>query len=156
LRVIGSNGAQIGVLSRYDAIQLAQNEGLDLVEVSPNVSPPVCRIIDYGKFLFEQNKKAKDQNRKQKQIQVKEIQLRPVTDIGDYQIKMRNAIAFLTEGNKVRVVLKYRGREMQHQDIGREMMKRVVTDLSEHGTPEKNSLMEGKQLITLFVPKKEK
>ncbi len=124
------------------------------MEVSPNVNPPVCRIIDYGKFLFEQNKKAKEQNRKQRQQQVKEVQLRPVTDEGDYQIKMRNAISFLTEGDKVKVVLKYRGREMQHQDIGREMMNRVLKDLSPHGTPEKNAMQEGKQLIVVVSPLK--
>lgn len=133
---------------------MAQDEGLDLVEVSPNVSPPVCRIIDYGKFMFDQNKKAKEQSRKQRQIQTKEIQLRPVTDEGDYQIKLRNAIRFLQEGDKVRVVMKYRGREMLHQDIGKQYMERVTKDLTDHGTLEGNAQMEGKQMIVIFLPKK--
>lgn len=154
MRVIGSTGAQIGIMATYEALQRAQNEGLDLVEVSPNVSPPVCRIIDYGKFLFEQKKKAKEQSSKQKQVQTKEIQLRPVTDEGDYQIKLRNAIRFLQEGDKVRVVMKYRGREMLHQDIGRQYIERVTKDLSDHGTVDGKSQMEGKQLIVFFVPKK--
>lgn len=139
-------------MTRYDALQMAQSEGLDLVEVSPNASPPVVRIIDYGKFTFEQNKKAKEASRKQKQVEIKEIQLRPVTDENDYQIKLRNAVRFLTEGNKVKVVLKYRGREMQHQEIGRQMFERVATDLATHGTIEQKPLMEGKQLIAVFGP----
>lgn len=154
LRVIGSNGAQIGVMSRYDALQMARSEGLDLVEVSPNVQPPVVRIIDYGKFLFEQKKKAREASHKQKQVLTKEVQLRPVTDEGDYQIKLRNAIRFLTEGNKVKIVLKYRGREMMHQDIGRKVFERVTTDLSPHGAIEQKPLMEGKQLIAVFAPVK--
>ncbi len=154
LRVIGSNGAQIGIISRTEALQMAATEGLDLVEVSPNVSPPVCRIIDYGKFLFEQSKKAKETSRKQKQVEIKEIQLRPVTDENDYQIKLRNAVRFLTEGNKVKVVLKYRGREMLHQDIGRKVFDRVTTDLAAHGAIEQRPLMEGKQLIAVFGPVK--
>lgn len=154
LRVIGSNGAQIGILSRTEALQMAQNEGLDLVEVSPNVNPPVARIIDYGKFLFEQNKKAKEASRRQRQVQIKEVQLRPVTDVGDYQIKLRNAIRFLSEGDKLKVVLKYRGREMLHQDIGRKVLERMTNDLAPHGVIEQKPLMEGKQLIAVFSPVK--
>lgn len=152
LRVIGSNGAQVGVMSRYDALQMAQSEGLDLVEVSPNAEPPVVRIIDYGKFVFEQKKKAREATHKQKQVLIKEVQLRPVTDEGDYQIKLRNAIRFLSEGNKVKVVLKYRGREMMHQEIGRKVFERVTTDLAPHGGIEQKPLMEGKQLIAVFAP----
>lgn len=133
---------------------MAQIEGLDLVEVSPNVTPPVARIIDYGKFVFEQNKKAKEANRKQKTVQIKEVQLRPVTDEGDYQIKLRNSIRFLNEGDKLKVVLKFRGREMLHQDIGRKMIERMTTDLAPHGTIEQRPLMEGKQLIAVFTPVK--
>lgn len=154
MRVIGANGNQIGILSRLEAIQMAQIEGLDLVEVSPNVTPPVARIIDYGKFVFEQNKKAKEANRKQKTVQIKEVQLRPVTDEGDYQIKLRNSIRFLNEGDKLKVVLKFRGREMLHQDIGRKMIERMTTDLAPHGTIEQRPLMEGKQLIAVFTPVK--
>lgn len=152
MRVIGSNGAQIGVMSSYAALQMAQEEGLDLVEVSPNATPPVVRIIDYGKFLFEQKKKARETNQKQKVVQTKEIQLRPTTDEGDYQIKLRNAIRFLTEGNKVKVVIKYRGREMLHQDIGRKVLERWTNDLASSGTTEQNAFMEGKQLIATFTP----
>jgi translation initiation factor IF-3 len=133
---------------------MAQNEGLDLVEVSPNVNPPVARIIDYGKFLFEQNKKAKEASRRQRQVQIKEVQLRPVTDVGDYQIKLRNAIRFLSEGDKLKVVLKYRGREMLHQDIGRKVLERMTNDLAPHGVIEQKPLMEGKQLIAVFSPVK--
>lgn len=152
MRVIGSNGAQIGILSKESALQMAQSEGLDLVEVSPNVTPPVVRIIDYGKFLFEQNKKAKEASRKQKQVQIKEVQLRPVTDEGDYQIKLRNSIRFLSEGDKLKVVLKFRGREMLHQDIGRKVLERMTADLAPHGAIEQRPLMEGKQLIAVFAP----
>ena len=152
MRVIGSNGAQIGILSRAEALQMAQNEGLDLVEVSPNTSPPVARIIDYGKFLFEQKKKAREASHKQKQVQIKEVQLRPVTDEGDYQIKLRNAIRFLADGDKLKVVLKYRGREMLHQDIGRKVLERMTNDLAAHGAIEQRPLMEGKQLIAVFAP----
>lgn len=133
---------------------MAQNEGLDLVEVSPNVNPPVVRIIDYGKFCFEQNKKAKEASRKQKFVDIKEVQLRPVTDENDYQIKLRNAIRFLTEGDKVKVVLKFRGREMLHQDLGRKVLERMTTDLTPHGLIEQKPLMEGKQLIAVFTPVK--
>lgn len=152
--MIGINGNQIGILSRIEALQMAQIEGLDLVEVSPNVNPPVARIIDYGKFVFEQNKKAKEANRKQKQVQIKEVQLRPVTDEGDYQIKLRNSIRFLNEGDKLKVVLKFRGREMLHQEIGRKVLERMTTDLAPHGTIEQKPLMEGKQLIAVFTPVK--
>lgn len=154
MRVIGAEGAQIGIMSKYDALQKARSEGLDLVEVSPNANPPVARIIDYGKFLFEQNKKAKEASRKQKTVETKEVQLRPVTEENDYQIKLRNAIRFLTEGDKVKVVLKYRGREMLHQDLGRKVFERITTDLIPHGTIEQRPMMEGKQLIAVFTPVK--
>lgn len=154
MRVIGSNGAQIGVMSRYDALQMAQNEGLDLVEVSPNTDPPVVRIIDYGKFLFEQKKKAREASHKQKQVETKEIQLRPVTDENDYQIKLRNALRFIQEGNKVKIVLKYRGREMLHQELGRKVFERITNDLAPVGAIEQRPFMEGKQLIAVFAPNK--
>ena len=112
-------------MSRYDALQLALSQELDLVEVSPTAEPPVCRIIDYGKFLFEQNMKAHTAKRKQKQTQVKEVKFRPGTDEGDYQIKLRNLIRFLTEGDKAKVTLRFRGREMAHTDIGRQVLMRL-------------------------------
>jgi translation initiation factor IF-3 len=141
-------------MSRFDALQMAQSAELDLVEVSPTAEPPVVRIMDYGKFLFEANKKAHSAKRKQKQIQVKEVKFRPGTGEGDYQIKVRNLIRFLTEGDKAKVTLRFRGREMVHQDIGRRLLDRVSTDLATYGVVEQNPLMEGKQMVMVFAPKK--
>src|SRR5262249_32935857 len=141
-------------MSRYDALQMAQAAELDLVEVSPTAEPPVVRIMDYGKFLFEANKKAHSAKRKQKQIQVKEVKFRPGTGEGDYQIKLRNLIRFLTEGDKAKVTLRFRGREMVHQDIGRRLLDRIAQDLATHGVVEQNPLMEGKQMVMVFAPKK--
>ena len=141
-------------MSRYEALQMAQSAELDLVEVSPTAEPPVVRIMDYGKFLFEANKKAHSAKRKQKQIQVKEVKFRPGTDEGDYQIKLRNLIRFLTEGNKAKVTLRFRGLEMVHQDIGRRLLDRIAQDLATHGVVEQNPLMEGKQMVMVFAPKK--
>ena len=154
LRVIAADGSQAGVMSRYDALQMASAAELDLVEVSPTAEPPVVRIMDYGKFLFEQNKKAHSAKRKQKQIQVKEVKFRPGTGEADYQIKLRNLTRFLTEGDKAKVTLRFRGREMVHQDIGRKLLDRVSTDLASHAVVEQNPLMEGKQMIMVFAPKK--
>jgi translation initiation factor IF-3 len=154
LRVIAADGAQAGVMSRYDALQMANLAELDLVEVSPTAEPPVVRIMDYGKFLFEQNKKAHSAKRKQKHIQVKEVKFRPGTGEADYQIKLRNLIRFLTEGDKAKVTLRFRGREMVHQDIGRKLLDRVVVDLAASGVVEQNPLMEGKQMVMIFAPKK--
>ena len=141
-------------MSRYDALQMANVAELDLVEVSPTAEPPVVRIMDYGKFLFEQNKKAHSAKRKQKHIQVKEVKFRPGTGEADYQIKLRNLIRFLTEGDKAKVTLRFRGREMVHQDIGRKLLDRVVVDLATAGVVEQNPLMEGKQMVMVFAPKK--
>jgi translation initiation factor IF-3 len=154
LRVIAADGSQAGVMSRYDALQMALAAELDLVEVSPTAEPPVVRIMDYGKFLFEQNKKAHSAKRKQKQIQVKEVKFRPGTGEADYQIKLRNLIRFLTEGDKAKVTLRFRGREMVHQDIGRKLLSRVSEDLAPHSVIEQNPLMEGKQMVMVFAPKK--
>jgi translation initiation factor IF-3 len=141
-------------MSRFDALQMASAAELDLVEVSPTAEPPVVRIMDYGKFLFEQNKKAHSAKRKQKQIQVKEVKFRPGTGEADYQIKLRNLIRFLTEGDKAKVTLRFRGREMVHQDIGRKLLQRVSADLAQHSTVEQNPLMEGRQMVMVFAPKK--
>ena len=154
LRVIGADGSQAGVMSRYDALQMASAAELDLVEVSPTAEPPVVRIMDYGKFLFEQNKKAHSAKRKQKQIQVKEVKFRPGTGESDYQIKLRNLTRFLCEGDKAKVTLRFRGREMVHQDIGRKLLDRVSSDLAPHAVVEQNPLMEGKQMVMVFAPKK--
>jgi translation initiation factor IF-3 len=152
--VIAADGSQAGVMSRYDALQMASAAELDLVEVSPTAEPPVVRIMDYGKFLFEQNKKAHSAKRKQKQIQVKEVKFRPGTGESDYQIKLRNLTRFLVEGDKAKVTLRFRGREMVHQDLGRKLLDRVSGDLAPHAVVEQNPLMEGKQMIMVFAPKK--
>jgi len=141
-------------MTRYDALQMAQSAELDLVEVSPMAEPPVVRVMDYGKFLFEQNKKAHSAKKKQKQIQVKEVKFRPGTDENDYQVKLRNLIRFLTEGDKAKVTLRFRGREMAHQEIGRKLLDRVVVDLAAVATIEQNPLMEGRQMVMVFTPKK--
>ena len=137
-----------------EAIELAKDVSLDLVEVSPNVDPPVCRIMDFGKYLFEQNKKAQTSRRKQKQVHVKEIKFRPGTDEGDYQIKLRKLIAFLENGDKTKITLRFRGREMAHQDIGANLLARVRTDLEEYGSVEQMPQMEGRQMIMVMAPKK--
>jgi translation initiation factor IF-3 len=141
-------------MSRFEAMQMAGDLGLDLVEVSPMAEPPVCRIIDYGKYVFEQNKKAHIAKKKQKQIQVKEVKFRPGTDEGDYQIKLRNLIRFLTEGDKAKVTLRFRGREMAHTDIGRQLLMRLQSDLAVHAVVEQQPLMEGRQMVMMIAPKK--
>ena len=152
--MIGADGGQAGVMSRAEALQLATEAALDLVEVSPTAEPPVVRVMDFGKYLFEQNKKAHSAKRKQKQIQVKEVKFRPGTEEGDYQVKLRNLIRFLTEGDKAKVTLRFRGREMAHQDIGRKLLQRVSGDLAAHAVIEQNPLMEGRQMVMVFSPKK--
>jgi translation initiation factor IF-3 len=154
LRVIDAAGEQAGVISRAEALAMAAAAEMDLVEVSPMAEPPVCRIMDFGKFLFEQNKKAHAAKRKQKQIQIKEIKFRPGTEDGDYQVKMRNMIRFLEEGDKVKVTMRFRGREMAHQEVGRELLGRVQQDLLPFATVEQNPLMEGRQMVMMFGPKK--
>ncbi|HEX2493102.1 MAG TPA: translation initiation factor IF-3 [Steroidobacter sp.] len=154
LRVIDAEGQQAGVVTRFEALQMAQTAELDLVEVSPTADPPVCRIMDFGKFLFEQNKKAHAAKRKQKQIQIKEVKFRPGTEEGDYQVKVRNLIRFLQEGDKAKVTMRFRGREMAHQEVGRELLMRVQQDLSPYAQVEQNPLMEGRQMVMMFGPKK--
>jgi len=154
VRVIGADGEQAGVMTRAEALQLAVEAALDLVEVSPTAEPPVVRVMDFGKYLFEQNKKAHSAKRKQKQIQVKEVKFRPGTEEGDYQVKLRNLIRFLSEGDKAKVTMRYRGREMVHQEIGRRLLARVQGDLAEHAVVEQNPLMEGRQIVMVFSPKK--
>ena len=144
----------VGVLSREQALSLASEQGMDLVEVSPNADPPVCRILDFGKFLFEQNKKAHAARRKQKQIQVKEVKFRPTTEEGDYQIKLRNLQRFLAEGDKAKVTLRFRGREMVHQELGVRLLQRVQTDLQDQAVIEQMPKLEGRQLVMVMAPKK--
>ncbi len=133
---------------------MAADAEMDLVEVSPTAEPPVCRIMDYGKFLFEQNKKAHSAKKKQKQIQIKEVKFRPGTEEADYQVKLRNLIRFLTEGDKAKVTLRFRGREMAHTELGRKLLDRLVIDLAEVGLLEQRPLMEGRQMVMVIGPKK--
>ena len=133
VRLIASNGDQVGVVETSKALQLATDENLDLVEIVPNQSPPVCRIMDYGKYKFEQSKKAHSAKKKQKQTQVKEIKFRPNTEEADYQVKLKNLIKFLTAGDKAKITMRFRGREIAHQVIGRDFLERIQKDLEEHG-----------------------
>jgi translation initiation factor IF-3 len=141
-------------MSTSSAIELARMENLDLVEVSPNASPPVCRVMDFGKYLFEQKKKINVSKGKQRQTHLKEVKFRPSTEIGDYEVKLRNLVRFLTAGDKTKVTLRFRGREMAHQELGVELLKRVEKDLEEYGTVEQFPKMEGRQLIMVMAPKK--
>ena len=154
MRVIGADGEQVGVLTIDKALALAEESELDLVEIAPQSEPPVCRVMDYGKFLFEQNKKQAVARKKQKQVQVKEIKFRPGTDIGDYRVKLRNLIRFLEEGDRVKVTLRFRGREMAHQELGVELLDRVKKDLEEFGVVEQFPKMEGRQMVMVMSPKK--
>ncbi len=151
---MGSEGDQIGVMSVADALARAEQEGMDLVEIAPQADPPVCRIMDWGKYRFETQKKAQAARKKQKQIQVKEIKFRPGTDDHDYDVKMRNLRRFIEEGNKVKVTLRFRGREMAHQELGRDLLKRVETDMNEETTVEQFPRMEGRQMVMMLSPKK--
>lgn len=148
------DGEPIGIVSLAEAMAQAAEQQLDLVEISPNAEPPVCRLMDYGKFLYEKSKSAKDQRKKQKQIQVKEIKFRPGTDIGDYQVKLRNLTRFLEEGNKAKITLRFRGREMAHQDLGAELLNRIKTDLEEISVVESFPKLEGRQMVMVLGPKK--
>ena len=135
---------------------MAQEAGLDLVEVAPQAEPPVCRVMDYGKYIFEERKKKQAAKKKQKQVQVKEVKFRPGTDEGDYQVKLRNLVRFLSEGDRVKITLRFRGREMAHQELGRNLLKRVEEDLVDLGTVEQFPKMEGRQMVMLMAPKKKK
>jgi len=154
--MINQEGEQIGVVGLDEAKRMAEEAGLDLVEVSPNAKPPVCRIMDYGKYRFEQRKKQGEAKKKQKQMQVKEVKFRPGTDEGDYQVKLRNLVRFLSDGDKAKVTLRFRGREMAHQDIGFKLLKRVEADLEEYGAVEQRPKMEGRQMVMTIGPTKKK
>ncbi len=156
VRLINETGEQVGLIAVSEALQMALDADMDLVEISPNANPPVCRIMDYGKFKFEMQKKAHEARKKQKQIQVKEIKFRPNTDEGDYQVKLRNLIRFLIEGDKVKVTLRFRGREMAHQELGLGLLQRVEEDLKEYGTAEQKPKVEGRQMVMIVSPIKKK
>ncbi len=156
VRLIGAEGEQIGIVSIQEALAAAEEAKLDLVEISPDAEPPVCRIMDYGKHIFEKKKQQAAARKNQKQIQIKEIKFRPGTEEGDYKVKLRNLIKFLSEGDKAKVSLRFRGREMAHQELGMELLKRVEADLAEYGTVEQHPKMEGRQLMMVLAPKKKK
>jgi translation initiation factor IF-3 len=151
--LIGAEGEQVGVVSLSEALEKAQEVGLDLVEISPNASPPVCRVMDFGKFQYQTNKRRQAAKKKQKQIQIKEIKFRPGTDVGDYQVKLRNLIRFLKNGDKAKVTMRFRGREMRHQELGLALLKRVEHDLQEYGTVEQQPSLEGRQMVMVINPK---
>lgn len=141
-------------MSLREALHVADESGLDLVEISPTAKPPVCRVMDYGKFLFEISKKQAEARKKQKQVQIKEVKFRPVTEEGDYQVKLRNLTRFLANGDKVKVTLRFRGREMAHQDLGMRILERVKTDTADIAVIEQHAKREGRQLLMVLSPKK--
>lgn len=154
VRLIGVDGEQVGIVKVVEALRLAEEADVDLVEIAPMSEPPVCRLMDFGKFKYRESKRQHEAKVKQKQIQVKEIKFRPGTDDGDYAIKVRNLIRFLTEGDKTKVTLRFRGREMTHQELGYNLLKRVEADLQPYGVVEQFPKMEGRQMVMVLSPKK--
>jgi len=154
VRLIGVEGEQLGIVQIRDALRMSEEAEVDLVEIAPLAQPPVCKMMDFGKFKYREAKKAHEAKLKQKQIQVKEVKFRPGTDEGDYKIKLRNLIKFLEEGDKTKVTLRYRGREMAHQEFGYRLIERIKQDLEPHAVVEQFPKMEGRQLIMVLAPKK--
>ncbi len=152
IRLIGAEGENVGVVTPSRAMDMAADAGLDLVEISPNANPPVCKIMDFGKFKYEQQKRESEARKKQKTIEIKEVKFRPNTDTNDYNVKMRNVFKFLENGDKVKVSLRFRGREMAHQELGRQLLERVAEDTKEIGKVENFPKMEGRQMIMLIGP----
>ena len=152
LRLIGAEGENVGVVTPVHALQLAEDAGLDLVEISPNANPPVCKIMDFGKYKYEQQKRESEARKKQKVIEVKEIKFRPGTDTHDYEVKMRNVYKFLENGDKVKITLRFRGREMAHLNLGRELLERISEDVQEFGKVENMPKMEGRQMTMMIGP----
>ena len=154
IRVVDEEGGQVGIMSPEQALAIAVQRELDLVEVAPQATPPVCRIMNYGKFQYQVSKRAHEARKHQKMVVLKEIKFRPKTDEHDYQFKKKNIIRFLTEGNKAKATVVFRGREMTHQEIGRKLMERLVGELGEFADIERAAKMEGYTLVTIFTPKK--
>ncbi|MCZ4351303.1 translation initiation factor IF-3 [Roseovarius aestuarii] len=152
MRLIGADGENVGVVSSNRALEMAEEAGLDLVEISPNAKPPVCKIMDFGKFKYETQKREAEARKKQKIIEVKEVKFRPNTDTHDYDVKMRNVFKFLDGGDKVKVTLRFRGREMAHQDLGRKLLERIAVDIEGRGKVENMPKMEGRQMIMIIGP----
>ncbi len=156
VRVIDEDGEQIGIMDTRDAVQTARERGVDLVEIAPNAKPPVCRIIDYGKFLYEEKKKTAEAKKKQVTVTVKELKFRPATDEHDYGYRMERAREWLAEGDKVRAAIAFRGREMTHRELGAKILQKLTTDLADISDVEVAPKMEGYQMFTILVPKKTK
>ncbi len=154
VRLIGGEGEQLGVVPTRDALKMSEESGLDLVEVSPEAKPPVCRIMDYGKFKFQVSKRKAAARKKQKQIQIKEIKLRPATEEADYQVKLRNIMKFLEQGDKAKITIRFRGREMSHPELGMKLLHRMVADAGEEGVVEQHPKFEGRQIVMVLGPKK--
>jgi translation initiation factor IF-3 len=154
IRLIGVDGEQLGIVSLNQALSMAEEAEIDLVEIAPQAAPPVCRLMDYGKFKYHESKKQHEARLKQKQVQVKEVKFRPGTDEGDYQVKLRNLIRFLEEGDKAKITLRFRGREITHQELGLALLKRVEADLQEHAVVEQFPKMEGRQMVMVLGPHK--
>ncbi|WP_346347734.1 translation initiation factor IF-3 [Igneacidithiobacillus siniensis] len=154
VRLIGDSGEQLGIVSLHEALAAAEEADLDLVEIAPQAVPPVCRVMDYGKFRFQESKRQHEARKKQKQSQVKEIKFRPRTDDADYQIKLRNILRFLEDGDRAKITLRFRGREMSHPELGMELLNRVEADLQEQGVVEQRPRMEGRQMVMVIAPKK--
>jgi translation initiation factor IF-3 len=154
IRLVGEEGEQLGIVSIADAMRMAEEKEIDLVEIAPTAVPPVCKLMDFGKFKYREQKKAHEAKLKQKQIQVKEVKFRPGTDEGDYKIKLRNLIRFLEEGDKTKITLRYRGREMAHQEFGIRLLERIKADLEPYGVVENFPRMEGRQMVMVLGPKK--
>ena len=152
VQVIGSDGKNLGTLNTQEALDIAKQEGLDLIEISPNASPPVCKIIDIGKYKYDLQKKANKAKKKQKIVNLKEIKLRPVTEIHDYNFKIKNAQKFLSKGDKVKFTVMFKGREMQHTHLGHELMKRIISDITALGKVEVQPKFEGRQIIMIVQP----
>lgn len=156
VRLIGAEGEQVGVVAIAEAQRMAEDAGLDLVEIAPLAEPPVCRVMDFGKFKYAESKKQHEAKLKQKQVQIKEIKFRPGTDEGDYNIKLRNLIKFLGEGDKTKITLRFRGREMAHQEFGMRLIERIKADLEEYSVVEQFPKMEGRQMVMVLAPKAKK
>jgi translation initiation factor IF-3 len=154
--VIDEEGQQLGIMPPSKALEIARERGYDLVEVAAQATPPVCRIVDFGKYLYEQKKRAHEAKKKQVVIEVKEIKFRPMTDEHDYNFKMKHAKQILADGNKVKATVRFRGREITHKELGIQLLERLEQDLAENGAPEYKPRLEGMQIIVIFAPKKEK
>ncbi len=154
IRLIGAKGEQVGIVSLEQALAASDEADLDLVEIAPQADPPVCRLMDYGKFLFQENKKKQSARKKQQQVHVKEVKFRPGTGEGDYQTKLRNLVRFLTHGDRAKVTMWFRGREMAHQELGRQLLERVEQDLAEYAKVEQEPRLEGRQMVMMLAPKK--